>query len=369
MLYNLTYAHYDTNVEHLFDGPEVECWASFCNSLIDEAKQNALKYNNDSWIGWSEIIDSLCVVLESKGYRQIRPETAIYFGANIIDDNDVHITSNNEDFKFDNYIDLEDIKEHNRLLKEKQHRELMSSAIDVDKKNYNLIYDKSLTEEAFHYLLHKINVRHSLYQYELKPTSGQTDLVMKLHVPIDMAPLFYALNRHENFDFIFAKNQELGVVIRTHNYKTVLCFDYDLKDKIVMEYEHDKFEIDILNADILIPQIDFAEFYETGTVREFIEQFYVKFVGYSKRFAADKIKVRVPLIVFEWFDVYLNSCSAGFSPIPKEKLDYQILEYTTQNQAITFICDKVFENANEILFDNGFKIELVNFHIAKERTK
>jgi hypothetical protein len=91
MLYRLSYSWYEDYSPRLLEGPEVDNWSGYCDSLLPEAVEKALsnsveKHEEGGWIGWDEIIDAMVDILVSKGYKLLEPEEKIYWGSNIIRD-------------------------------------------------------------------------------------------------------------------------------------------------------------------------------------------------------------------------------------------------------------------------------------------
>ena len=86
----LAYADYETYVPHLLYGPEnvsQEEFKNLCDSLLEEAGYNTLT-NQDSWIGWNDVVESLIPLLEKQGYQRFEPVKVSYFGSSIIDEDD-----------------------------------------------------------------------------------------------------------------------------------------------------------------------------------------------------------------------------------------------------------------------------------------
>lgn len=83
MLYQVEYGYYDQYSHYFFEGPKVDDWQSFCNSLLGQAIEVALQ-EEDNYIGWDTITDKLVIILEKHGYKRAKLETASYDGSGII---------------------------------------------------------------------------------------------------------------------------------------------------------------------------------------------------------------------------------------------------------------------------------------------
>ena len=84
-LYTLSYSWYEEYSPNLLRGPAVEDWDAFCDSLLPDAVELALK-DSKSWVGWPDIVDAMVEILASKGYVKMKssvPEKN-YFGSSII---------------------------------------------------------------------------------------------------------------------------------------------------------------------------------------------------------------------------------------------------------------------------------------------
>lgn len=93
MIYLVVYEHYDDHFEYFVEGPEVDNWEKYCDSLINEAASYALRDGKvtQNYVGWDRIVESLIDVLIKKGYKVLEPTTAAYSGSSIIkDEEDTH---------------------------------------------------------------------------------------------------------------------------------------------------------------------------------------------------------------------------------------------------------------------------------------
>jgi hypothetical protein len=133
MNYVVSYSWYEEYSPIIVSGPEQKNWTEYCDSLLPEAIELALKDNNEvvynkekdkfeifrRWIGWSDIVDSLVKVLETKGYTKVKLEEANYWGSNII--RDAHGRFEDEDHK----VDLSQVIKHN-----------LTTEYEMDKEHY-----------------------------------------------------------------------------------------------------------------------------------------------------------------------------------------------------------------------------------------
>lgn len=72
----------------ILEGPEVECWQTFCKLLMDSAATLALHdaQRDDLAVSWSLVFDRLLSMLKEKGYRVIRPEEFMLTGGRVEND-------------------------------------------------------------------------------------------------------------------------------------------------------------------------------------------------------------------------------------------------------------------------------------------
>lgn len=88
MIYELAYKWYDDYEPYLFegDGLDESGWAALCNSLLPAAVDDAIKANPSMWVGWGVIVEAMAGLLESRGFKRIRPIAHDYFGSCIIEE-------------------------------------------------------------------------------------------------------------------------------------------------------------------------------------------------------------------------------------------------------------------------------------------
>ena len=85
MLYILSYSYYDAYFSIIVDGPEVAAWQEFCNNLVNDACEKALKDTDKCmYIGWEEIFNQLVSLVVDRGYNVVKPQEANYSGPGII---------------------------------------------------------------------------------------------------------------------------------------------------------------------------------------------------------------------------------------------------------------------------------------------
>jgi len=91
-LYIVSYSNEEDYDPTLVVGPHVADWEAFCDSLLNDAADLALRRKGPdgelggSWIGWDTLREMLVEVLLTKGYREVRPKLTNYTGTLIIDD-------------------------------------------------------------------------------------------------------------------------------------------------------------------------------------------------------------------------------------------------------------------------------------------
>ena len=88
-LYLVSYSWHEEYDPTLVEGPAVDDWKGFCDSLLPKAAKRALAAEDASWIGWDVIKDALVgLLVEQHGYAVVEPPEAMYWGTIIIDDSD-----------------------------------------------------------------------------------------------------------------------------------------------------------------------------------------------------------------------------------------------------------------------------------------
>jgi hypothetical protein len=254
-------------------------------------------------------------------------------------------------------------------VKNNQTRNLIASPIIIsDHENH---IDLSLIDRIY-YLINKLDAKHSVYHYNLATDEKTSE--MKFYVPIELAKLFYLLNRHQVYDF--QENQGvLDVIIKTHNTKSILCYDKSLKNTIRLEfYKNDSslaefFEVEIENPELLVPTIDFKNLLKEDTLKEFFERFADEFLFYANKFAGQLCQANMPRKILKWFQ-NSESRKAGFSPSEtnKDPIEFytfrnETQSYRTEKHSIMMVCDDLSQKEDIISFDNEFQIKLLNLHL------
>lgn len=86
-LFILSHSEIGGSSEYYFDGPSSVSQDEFiklCDYLLDDAASMCLM-QEDSYIGWAEIIECLSLLLEEEGFKQFVPKMCSYSGPGIID--------------------------------------------------------------------------------------------------------------------------------------------------------------------------------------------------------------------------------------------------------------------------------------------
>ena len=124
-LYRLSYSWYEEYSPRLFCGPKIDCWENYCDSLLPEAIDLAIKNNSTEtrdrpmWVGWSEITDAMAEILAQRGYEELRPPEKTYWGSNIIRSKSDTKRFIEESTRGDNSLALEKLSkvmEHNKTV-------------------------------------------------------------------------------------------------------------------------------------------------------------------------------------------------------------------------------------------------------------
>ena len=106
-IYIVSHSGFDHYDPIIFIGPILDNWKDYCNSFVDEAAKKVLSEER-GWCGWGDIVKELCIMLEKKGYKRIKPDEANFFGGNIIG----HIKSENDQYGLSDEV-YKLVKDHN----------------------------------------------------------------------------------------------------------------------------------------------------------------------------------------------------------------------------------------------------------------
>ena len=121
--YRLSYSWYEEYSPRLFCGPKIDCWENYCDSLLPEAIDLAIKNNSTEtrdrpmWVGWSEITDAMAEILAQRGYEELNPPEKVYWGSNIIRNNSDINRFVKESSNIDKTLEkLSKVMDHNKLV-------------------------------------------------------------------------------------------------------------------------------------------------------------------------------------------------------------------------------------------------------------
>ncbi len=89
----LAYSWYEEYNPYYFIGSDLnseEAFSKLCDSLIDQAVQNAITTelsnpDGGSWVGWHDIVRALIPLLEIQGYKHFEPKIKVLWGSGIVD--------------------------------------------------------------------------------------------------------------------------------------------------------------------------------------------------------------------------------------------------------------------------------------------
>lgn len=86
--YIVSYSWWEEYSPVVVFGPAVEDWEKFCDSLLPQAIDLALKNQAEkkfpTWLGWNDIADSMVETLKEYGYKKIDLPEKTYNGTTII---------------------------------------------------------------------------------------------------------------------------------------------------------------------------------------------------------------------------------------------------------------------------------------------
>lgn len=87
MIFELSRKNFDIYYPYLFEGPEMsqEAWKARCDSLWNEAARQVLR-KNKGFVGTAGIVETLLPMLETCGFRRVKPVEHGYFGSDILRD-------------------------------------------------------------------------------------------------------------------------------------------------------------------------------------------------------------------------------------------------------------------------------------------
>lgn len=84
MIFEVYQSYYEERCPFLFEGPDMsrDEWKTVCDSLWNEAAQQALTLAGDGFVTAFNVVDAMLPLLEAKGFRRVEPAVKYgYFGA------------------------------------------------------------------------------------------------------------------------------------------------------------------------------------------------------------------------------------------------------------------------------------------------